>query len=393
MSSVVLLALIYVAFVSLGLPDGVMGVAWPTMRVGLGQPVQAVGLVTTVATGCAALSGFASGMVLRRFSAGVVVTASGIITGLALLGYSRAPSFAWLLALAVPLGLGAGAVDAAMNHFVARHYASRHMNWLHGSWGLGATLGPVIMGAALASGARAGDSWRLGYQHIGLLQLALATVFLLSLRLWRQVPDRSAHSDAADAPGGRRDVTAAHQRLAQWLAPALFFLYAGIEVGASLWVATVLVEQRQTPVGTAGVWASCFFASIMVGRFATGLVSERLGNRQLVRLGLVLALAGAALFSLNASPAGWSLAGLVMLGLGCAPIYPSLMHEAARRFEPAVAQRVIGHQVGSVYIGCMLLPALLGLLGAGLGLAWIMPAIALLALLMLGLAALLDRIT
>ena len=389
MSSMLLLALVYFAFISLGLPDGVLGVAWPAMRLSLDQPVQAAGLITMVATAGSALSGFASGAVLKRFGAGTVVMASGFMTGLALLGFSLAPTFLLLLLLVVPLGLGAGAVDAAMNHFVARHYSSRHMNWLHGCWGLGATLGPALMGAALAQSDGSAGAWREGYQQIGLLQLALAVLFLCTLRLWQHAPEV-----ATPVAGGARPIERPASRpLAQWLAPFLFFIYAGIEVGASLWAATVLVEERQMSGASAGLWLSGFFAAIMGGRFATGLVSERLGNRKLVRYGLLLALAGAALFSLAGSQASLSLAGLILLGLGCAPIYPSLMHEAATRFDAPTAQRVIGRQVGSAYIGCVVLPALLGLMGAAFGLWLIMPLIGVFTLLLLCLSVTLDAMT
>ena len=394
MLSALLLALIYVAFISLGLPDGVLGVAWPLMRLSLGQPVEAAGLVTMVVTGCSALSGFASGAVLKRLSAGVVVTASGFLTGLALLGIAQVPSFVVLLLLAVPLGFGAGAVDSAMNHFVARHYSARHMNWLHGFWGLGATLGPAIMGWALAnsaagSGSGADASWRAGYFDIGLIQLGLAVVFLMSLGLWKHAP-----KVALPIQGAAANVEAPARRpLALWLAPFLFFLYAGVEVGTSLWAATVLIEGRHVSGATAGLWVSGFFGAIMAGRFGTGLIAVRLGNRQLVRYGLAFAALGAGLFSLAGLPAWLSLVGLVMLGLGCAPVYPSLMHEAARRFDAVTAQRVIGQQVGSAYIGCVLLPAALGLVGATWGLGWIMPLIALMAIVLLLLSVKLDVMT
>ena len=385
MPSLLLLPLIYFAFISLGLPDGVVGVAWPAMRLTLEQPIEAAGLITLVVTSCSALSGFASGAVLKRLSAGVVVTISGFLTGLALLGFAYAPGFATLLLLAMPLGLGAGSVDAAMNHFVARHYSSRHMNWLHGSWGLGATLGPLIMGPALAQL----DGWRQGYRHIALLQLALAVLFFLSLRLWQMAPAINP-SVEGEATGGLRKPV---RPLALWLAPSLFILYAAVEVGTSLWAATVLIEQRHLDGSTAGVWVSCFFAAIMGGRFATGLVSQRLGNRRLVRYGLVLAIVGAGIFSVNGLPAAVSLFGLILLGLGCAPIYPALMHEAARRFDADTAARVIGRQVGSAYIGCVLVPAALGLMGAHWGLGLIMPAIALFAVVLLWLSEVLNGMT
>ncbi len=404
MSSHLLLALIYLAFISLGLPDGVLGVAWPAMRTGLAQPIEAAGLITMVVTGCSALSGFASGWVLQRLHAGVVVTVSGGLTGLALTGFGFAPSFAWLLAAAIPLGLGAGAVDAAMNHYVARHYSARHMNWLHGCWGVGATLGPVVMGVVLAhsvtadlggAGAGAGGDWRQGYLVIGALQLSLSVAFLFSLKRWTQASPvvSNAASPVAPARDARRPVPA----IALWLAPFLYFLYAAIEVGTSLWTATVLIEQRHLSPATASAWVSCFFGAIMLGRFATGLVAARWGNRRLVRSGLQLALAGAVLVSVGANvavlPDGWMLVGLMALGLGCAPVYPSLMHEAAQRFDAATTQKVIGRQVGSAYIGCMVVPALMGLMGAAWGVAIIMPTIAACVVALLACTVWLDRIT
>ena len=243
------------------------------------------------------------------------------------------------------------------------------------------------------------DGWRLGYQAIAALQLTLATAFLFSLRLWAKAPE--VKSGLAPAHRGasalESRVTPQVGPAALRLAPFLFFLYAAVEVGTSLWAATILIEQRQLGSGTASVWVSCFFAAIMAGRFATGVVSTRWGNRRLVRYGLLVALVGALLVSVGTYaltvPPGLALAGLMLLGLGCAPIYPSLMHEAAQRFDAVTAQRVIGRQVGSAYIGCMLVPAALGVVGAHAGVGFIMPLIALFALALLACSAWLDRIT
>ena len=381
-----LLAVIYLAFISLGLPDSVLGVAWPSMRQTLGQPLQAAGLLTMILTACSAASSFASGAVLKRLGTGPVVMLSGFLTGLALLGFALAPSFGWLVALAVPLGLGAGSVDAGLNHFVAEHYSSRHMNWLHGCWGIGATIGPFIMGTALAGTL----GWQAGYRDIAAIQLALACVFLLALRLWtreRSVPPR-------ETPGGP---PTPKNRLfpawAPWLAAALYLVYATVEVGTGLWAASILVDGRHMGAPAAGLWVSCFFGAIMAGRFAVGLVAVRLGNRRLVRIGLLMAGAGALLFSLDGVPAPLSLAGLLLLGLGCAPVYPSLMHETMRRFDAGTARKVVGRQVAFAYVGGAVGPASLGLLGAQWGLAAIMPAVLVAVVVLLLLSAVLDRVT
>ena len=385
---VLLLGLIYLAFISLGLPDSVLGVAWPTMRVDLGQTLEAAGLLTMVLTTCSAISGFASGFVLARLGTGKVVAISGFLTGLALLGFALAPPFRWILWLLVPLGLGASAVDAGLNHFVARHYSARHMNWLHGCWGIGATIGPVVMGAALAS--RFG--WQAGYAVIALLQLMLAALFVRHLRLWANAPEQPV---AAADPSGKGSA-AAHSPppgWAAWLAPAIYLVYTTIELGTGLWAASILVDGRGAEPARAGLWVAGFFGAIMVGRFAVGLVANRLGNRLLVRAGIGLAIVGAVLFALPFLPDLFNLAGLVLLGLGCAPIYPALMHEATQRFDAATARTVIGRQVAFAYIGCALGPAALGLLGAHLGLWAVMPAICL-ALVLLGwMTWRLDRVT
>ena len=384
-SQAVLLGTIYLAFISLGLPDSVLGVAWPTMRSSLGQPLESAGMITLVLTVCSALSSFVGGRVLARWGTGPVVTASGLLTGLALLGFALSPSFGLLLLLAVPLGLGAGAVDARLNQFVAAHYSARHMNWLHGCWGIGATLGPLIMASALTSAT----GWRQGYLWIGGVQLGLVLLFLLVLPLWQRHQAQAAESAAASHTTHQRP---AHT-LALWLAPALYLAYAAVEISTGLWAGSLLVDGRGLDAKTAALWVSCFFGAIMLGRFATGLLTLRLGNRQLVRLGIAVASVGAALFASNALPAPLSLAGLVLLGLGCAPIYPCLMHETARRFEPVTAAKVISRQVGFAYVGAAIVPAALGYLATAAGLGAIMPAVLAALLLLLLMSEALNRIT
>lgn len=380
---VVLLFVIYLAFVSLGLPDGVLGLVWPGMRASLGQPLEALGLVTFVLAACSALSGFMSGRILARFGTGPVTFACALMTGLSLLGLSQVPNFPLMVALACPLGLGAGSVDAGINHFVAEHYSSKHMNWLHACWGIGAMLGPMIVGAILAGGG----GWSQGYLAVASGQLLLACVLFASLGLWKhQGPAR--HDPSKIVTGGRADTP----RWAQVLAAVLFSLYGPIELGTGMWTASVLIESRQFDPGMAGAAITLFYGSIMGGRVLIGFVSERIGNRRLIRGGLCVALLGIALLCIS----GWpplAFAGLLLLGAGCAPVYPALMHETPRRFDPATTVKVIGWQVAAANIGASVLPAGFGVLAAALGLEAVFPAIACFLVLLLVGSVQLDRVT
>ena len=379
MAHLLLLTIVYVSFVSLGLPDAVMGVVWPAMRTDMGQPLAAVGVLTITMTVCAALSAGFAGRLVARVGTGVVVAASCLMTALALVGFSVAPSFAWLVLLGIPLGAGGGAVDASLNHFVAAHYSSRHMNWLHGFWGVGATTGPAVMGLALASPG----GWTRGVLALGLAQLTLAALLWATLPLWRR---EHGHPTDSAATGEPPVVFKPVTPRALWLAPLA-------EMGTGLWAASILVNDRGTSLAQAGFWVSVYFGSITAGRFGVGLVSNRLGNRRLVGLGVLLALAGATLFALPGLPPALSLAGLVLMGLGCAPVFPSLMHEAARRFPADVARTVIGRQMMAAYAGGSVIPAAFGLLATWVGLGAVMPVVVLLLIALLWTTRALDRLT
>ncbi len=390
MAHLFLLGIIYVSFISLGLPDGVMGAAWPAVRADFGQPLAAVGIFTLTGTLCAAAASFFAGAIVKRIGTGVVVASSCLMTGLALVGYSIVPSFAWLVLLAVPMGIGAGTVDTSLNHFVAAHYSSRHMNWLHGFWGIGATAGPLIMGWAVASAA----GWTLGARTIGLLQLGLAVVLFLTLSLWpREHAATPAASTAHIESDSYKSAFKPVQTLATWLAPTTFLLYVAAEMGTGLWAASILVTGRGMPLAQAVVWVSVYFGAITVGRFAVGLIADRLGNRKLVQLGICVAALGAALFAAHDFVGDASLAGLVLMGLGCAPVFPSLMHETARRFPDDVASAVIGRQMMFSYAGGSVIPAVVGLIAAWAGLGAVMPVVAALLVALLFITAWLDRLT
>ncbi|MEA2698561.1 MAG: hypothetical protein QOI66_2832 [Myxococcales bacterium] len=344
-----LLILIYLGFVSLGFPDGALGAAWPQMRAGLGLPVGLAGILTMVATLLSAASSLSSTAIIKRGRTGVVVLVSGCLTGGALVMIARAPSFVWLVVAAVPLGLGAGAVDASLNGYVARHYSGRHMNWLHACWGIGATAGPLVMTQAV----RSPDGWRGGYLALGAAQLMLALIFLVTLRLWDTAetsrPTTTQATTGTNPPNSE----------AGWLSPLIFAVYVGVELMVGLWGASLLVESRGVAPAAAGLASSAYYGAITIGRIMVGTVVNRWGNRRMVRLGLGIALLGAALL-FRANTAALGTAALLLIGLGLAPVYPCLMHEVPRRFTPDGGLVVVARQSSAAYLGCALLPAAIG---------------------------------
>ena len=368
-ASTLLLALVYLSFISLGLPDAVMGVAWPAIRADMGQPLAAVGILTITLMACAVASAWLTARIVARIGTGAVVAASCTLTGLALWGMSVAPSFGWLVLLAVPLGAGGGAVDASMNQFVAAHYTARHMNWLHGFWGVGAASGPILMGLALAGAG----GWTAGTRTIGWVQLAFAAVLWASLALWRHSPRKT--SDDSTTPDEIPVVFKPLRTQALWLAPLSFLLYVAAEMGTYLWTASLLVTNRGVSLAEAGVWVSVYFGAITTGRFGAGLIASRLGSRRMIMLGIGMATTGATLFALPWLPNALNLAGLVLMGLGCAPVFPTLMHETARRFPAEVARKVISWQMMASYAGGSIIPAAFGLLATWLGLGAVMPVV------------------
>lgn len=347
-----LLVVIYLGFISLGLPDGTLGVAWPAVYPELRLPVGLAGVLMLVGTLLTATAGFSSGWVVARFRTGPVLLVSCLLTAGAMLLLSRTQSVWMLFAAVVPLGLGAGAVDAGLNGYVARHYSGRHMNWLHACWGIGATTGPLLMGRALATA----HGWRGGYLLIGLIQLGLTVLFFATLRLWEKVPAHaatSANETSAAAP------TRSANSLEGWLSAAIFMLYTGAELSIGLWAGTILVVERGLPPERAALWAAGYYGAITTGRIAVGFIHGRWTNRTLVRAGALLALVSAVGFACGGSGL-LAAAALAAIGLGFAPVYPGLMHEVPRRFAPGAVQTIIGRQSGAGALGAALFPAVAG---------------------------------
>lgn len=367
MGGILLLIIIYLSFISLGLPDTVMGVAWPSMRLFLGLPLEAGGIFSMVATIGTVTSGFMSGWVLRRVGTGKVVLISCIMTGLALLGYGFAPNFWWLLLLTIPLGLGGGSVDAGLNHYVATYYSARHMNWLHSFWGVGAFIGPNIMTLMIVYLG----GYQAGYRLIGGIQLVIALFIFMSLPLWtrnkapRVVTEENANHEEAKG-------WALIKKPGVFLAILVFPIYVGAEFGVGYWLGSYLIEYKMIPQLTAGVMVATFFGGIAVGRFLNGIASEKFSGKVLIRFGLLLLSIGV-IFMMFSGPLLLK-GAIILMGLGCAPIYPAVVHMTPGWFGMENSKSIIGYQVGSSYLSGLLLIPLVGALSSWIGL-WIYPVL------------------
>ena len=352
-----LLAIIYLAFISLGLPDALLGSAWPSMYQELSVPVSYSGIIFMLIAGGTIVSSLQSDRLTKRFGTGKVTAVSVLLTATALLGFSFSHSYLALCLWAVPYGLGAGSVDASLNNYVALHYASRHMSWLHCMWGIGASLGPYVMGYALTGG----QSWNMGYRAIAFLQIGLTAVLFISLPLW----DRQGKGDAGQgAEDAREKPLSLRQVLKIPGAKEImitFFCYCALEQTANLWAGSYLVLHQGLSAQEAAGQAGLFFAGITVGRFLSGFLTWRLNDTQMIRLGQALIAAGILAFFLPLGELS-SLAGLALIGLGCAPIYPSIIHATPARFGKHRSQAMIGVQMAFAYIGTCVMPAVFGLL-------------------------------
>lgn len=369
-----LLAIIYIAFISLGLPDSLIGAGWPVMHRDLDVPIGVAGILTMIIAGGTIFSSLASERVTRRFGVGLVTAVSVGMTAAALIGFSVSGEF-WMLCLwAIPYGLGAGAVDAALNNYVAVHYAARHMNWLHACWGLGASISPFVMSWSLTAGL----GWTSAYLIIGVIQVALTLALLSSIPLWGKVnPVRPPQpADAADvettesSPAPAR----AHVPLSRAvripgvpLILAAFFAYCALETTAILWASSYLVADRGVSPATAAAFASLFVLGITAGRFLAGFVADRIGDRWMIRGGFIAVGMGSVMLALPVGTDVVALVGLVVAGLGSAPIYPAIIHSTPVNFGRENSQAVIGIQMAAAYAGSTLAPPLFGAIAAVTG--------------------------
>jgi fucose permease len=357
MIPLLLLIVIYLSFISLGLPDSLLGSAWPSMYHSLNVPLHYAGYISMTIAGGTVISSVFSARIIKRFGTGIVTAVSVLITAAALTGFSFSHAF-WALCLcAVPLGLGAGSVDAALNNYVALHYKARHMSWLHCFWGIGASLGPIIMAAFLINK----NSWNSGYRAIGIMQFCLVVVLFASLPLWKN-KNQQETSTWHRSINFRQliQITGVKQIL------AAFFCYCTIETIAGLWGSSYLVIVKNVSPEIAAQWIALYYIGITVGRFISGFITLKLSNRQMIRFGQIIIGGGIIVLVL---PFGNSalLPGFFMIGLGCAPIFPSLLHETPKNFGEEYSQAIMGIQMASAYIGTTLMPPVFGRIAAHTG--------------------------
>lgn len=349
-----LLAVIYLSFISLGIPDSLLGSAWPAMYGEFGVPVSYAGIISMIIAAGTIISSLQSDRLTRKLGTGKVTAISVAMTAVALFGFSFSHSF-WLLCLwAIPYGLGAGSVDASLNNYVALHYASRHMSWLHCMWGVGASLGPYVMGYAM-TGMR---GWNAGYRYIAILQIVLTIILIFSLSLWKNRSDEK--NEGVTSPkaltlseiiriSGAKEVM------------ITFFCYCALEQTAGLWASSYLSLHNGISAEKAAGFSSIFFIGITIGRALSGFITMKLSDAQMIRLGQGIAAFGIITLLL---PLGEyiSLIGLIMIGLGCAPIYPCIIHSTPEHFGADKSQAIIGVQMASAYVGTLLMPPLFGLI-------------------------------
>ena len=351
-----LLAIIYLAFISLGLPDALLGAAWPTMCLEFNVPVSYAGIVSVINCAGTIISSLMSDRLTRRFGTAKVTAFSVAMTAAALFGFSFSGSYWMLLLWAIPYGLGAGSVDAALNNYVALHYASRHMSWLHCMWGVGASIGPYIMGYALTGG----QGWYMGYRYIGIMQAVLTAALFVSVPLWkrRNAEEENGEKIAQSAALSLREVLAIPGAKEVLLA---FFCYCALEGTAMLWSSTYLVRHLGMDEERAASLASMFFLGITAGRAVSGFLTYKFNDVNMIRMGQAVIALGAAAMVLPLGEAT-TITGLVLVGLGCAPIYPCIIHSTPDHFGTENSQALIGVQMASAYLGSLIAPPVFGLI-------------------------------
>lgn len=349
-----LLVIIYLAFISLGLPDSLLGSTWPAMRLDLNAPLSMAGIISLFISGCTIISSLNSTRMIRRFKTSKVTLVSVFLTASALIGFSFAPSVIWLFIIAIPLGLGAGAIDSGLNNFVALHYEARHMSWLHCFWGIGATSGPIIISSVL----KVSNNWRDGYRIISLIQFVLFVALLITLPKWKivetdveteeQEEKVLSNLEALKLPG------------AKW-AILSFVCYCSVEMTTGLWSSSYLVDHKGLSTAAAAGFVSLFYGGITGGRALSGFLTMKFKTNTLILSGCIVSIIGIILFMLPLH-AVFSAIALVLIGVGLAPIFPGMLHQTPVHFGKAASQTMMGLQMGVAYVGSTFVPLIFGLI-------------------------------
>ncbi len=347
-----LLAIIYLSFISLGLPDSLLGASWPAMHTDVGASIQSAGMVSMIIAIGTVVSSLLSSKMTYKFGTGVVTGVSVLLTAIALFGFSFCTSLPMLMVVALPFGLGAGAVDAALNNYVAQNYSSKHMNWLHAFWGVGASISPYIMAFSLTGGL----NWTGGYQIVGFIQIGICALLFLSLKKWKkptteEVSEKSNISlrDALKIPGVKFTLIA-------------FMAYCGAEFTVGAFASSFLVDFKGMPPENAASFASFLYIGITAGRFLCGFISDKHGDKRMIRVGMCVFILGILLVLTPVQTDILSLVGLIVVGIGCAPIYPAIIHSTPANFGKENSATIIGMEMASAYTGTTLLPPLFGLI-------------------------------
>lgn len=382
MKNRILLLIIYLAFISLGLPDALLGSAWPAMFGDLKVPVSYAGIISMIVAAGTVISSLFSGSLIQKFGEAKVTTFSVFLTAIALMGFAYSHQFIFLCLLAIPLGLGAGSVDAALNNYVALHYQAKHMNWLHSFWGIGAAIGPMIMAGYFANGG----VWTQGYHTIAWIQLGLVVVLLLSLPLWiqqKESDDAAKNKDTKSLFSLIKSIPGLKQAL------LVFFCYCTIEASFGLWGASFLVFEKGFAADKAARLVSLYYIGITSGRFLSGFLTHYFSNRQLIYIGQGVIAVGIILFLLPSESV--LLPGFLLIGLGCAPIFPSLLHETPRNFGKQHSQKIMGLQMASAYVGITLMPFVFGEISTITGYSFLLPFLGIFLFVMFFLTRILNR--
>ena len=369
-----LLFIIYLVFISLGLPDTAFGSAWPSIYPDFEVPVSYASILTIIVPICTIISSLNSDRLTRKFGTGKVTLVSVLLSAIGLLGYSICSEFWMLCIFAIPYGLGAGGIDSSINNYAANNYSSKHMNWLHAMWGIGATIGPILMGYTLSNG----KTWNDGYLLLGIIQSILVLFLFFTLPLWKK-------GKSSDTEGIQGEALTIKQTLMVKGALTLllcFFCYSAVEQTIMLWCGSYLVLHLNISEEIAASFSSLFVVGMTIGRIISGFISTKLNEKKMIRLGSIFIVIGLILMILDLSNT-ISFIGICLLGLGCAPIYPSIVHSIPVYFGKDKSQAIIGVQMAFAYLGIVLMPSLFGLIVEFVGIYFLSIYLLIFAILMI----------